>query len=165
MHSSRMRTVLCSGRLGEGGVCQGVVHLPPDKILDTRLWKHYLSATLLVDGNKTSVFVWNMCVYFWSFQKNHSPSSTGRPESRPDRAVIFFSSSTREKFFGFLLWKPDNDSNILAWFPQACRSYRFTHVLAIMETKCVMLCTFHKRYISTACDEWFTQNCKYEKKS
>ena len=41
MHSSRMRTVRCSGRVG--GVCLGGVHLTPappppvDRILDTRL--------------------------------------------------------------------------------------------------------------------------------
>ena len=67
MHSSRMRTVSYSGRRGrgclpgrgvwpEGGVCPGQVsdpvhagiHTPSmDRILDTRLWKHYLSATTL----------------------------------------------------------------------------------------------------------------------
>ena len=71
MHSSRMRTVRCSGRRGDvclgAGVCLGggclpwgclprgvsaLVHawIPPplmDRILDTRLWKHYLSATTL----------------------------------------------------------------------------------------------------------------------
>ena len=81
MHSSRMRTVRCSGRQGcvcipactvQGGVCpgcvsdkggvlggvshhalgQGGVTPPPvDRILDTRLWKHYLSATIVADGN------------------------------------------------------------------------------------------------------------------
>ena len=78
MHSSRMRTVHCSGRLGGGrclpggclpggaclgDVCWGVsaqvgclpggVHLPSvDRILDTCLWKHYLSATTVADGKK-----------------------------------------------------------------------------------------------------------------
>ena len=56
MHSSRMRTVRFSGCLGEGsagggvclgGVCLGVVY----RIVDTRLWKHYLSATTVADGN------------------------------------------------------------------------------------------------------------------
>ena len=42
-----MRTVRCSGRLGE--VCV-------DRILDTRLWKHYLSATT-ADGKNTLLFV------------------------------------------------------------------------------------------------------------
>ena len=46
MHSSRMLTIHCSGRLREGGlpwgsVWPGGVHHPPDRILDTRLWKHY----------------------------------------------------------------------------------------------------------------------------
>ena len=71
----------------------------------------------------------------------------------------------RDQFFGFLLWKPDNDSNILAWFPKAYRYYRFKHVLTIMETKCVMLCTFHKRYISTACDEDFPKTVNTRKKN
>ena len=61
IHSNRMRTVRCSG---QGGVCPGVCvsqHAlgrgclpqacwdtpPKDRILDTRLWKHYLSATTL----------------------------------------------------------------------------------------------------------------------
>ena len=36
-----------------GGVClRGVHYRPPDRILDTRLWKHYLSATTVADGNK-----------------------------------------------------------------------------------------------------------------
>ena len=63
-HSSRMRTVRCSGHLpggGKGGgfaqgcVCPGgcipacteVDPLPVDRILDTRLWKYYLASTLL----------------------------------------------------------------------------------------------------------------------
>ena len=50
IHSSRMRTIRCSGRL-IGGVCWGVSAqggVPPvDRI---RLWKHYLSATLFADG-------------------------------------------------------------------------------------------------------------------
>ena len=58
-----MRTVRCSGRLGEGGgVCLGVLGVsarggacpgrchPVDRILDTRLRKHYLSATTVADG-------------------------------------------------------------------------------------------------------------------
>ena len=61
MHSNRMRTVRCSGHLG-GGVCPGE-RIPAcngqtsfpnprmDKILDTRLWKHYFSATTVADGN------------------------------------------------------------------------------------------------------------------
>ena len=84
MHSSKMRTVLSSGRLGGGcmprvGVCLGVhprgclprggcvclgrrclpgdVYLPPlvDRILDTCLWKHYLSATSFADGKYISI--------------------------------------------------------------------------------------------------------------
>ena len=86
MHSSRMRTVRCSGRPGggsawrvsaQGGVCHTALHIacwdthpqpsacwdthptppsacwdtPPDRILDTRLWKHYFSANTLADGN------------------------------------------------------------------------------------------------------------------
>ena len=59
MHSSKMRTVRCSGRLGRGGgVCLGGVsargvYTPHtvDRILDTHLWKHYLSTTTVADGN------------------------------------------------------------------------------------------------------------------
>ena len=67
MHSSRMRTVRCSGRRavgcvcpGEGCVCPGGclphphpvnagIHTPPSPCgqNDRRLWKHYLSATTL----------------------------------------------------------------------------------------------------------------------
>ena len=68
--SSSMRTVRCSGRLGciclgvsaHGGVCPGGgggVRVPGgctpspsvDRILDTRLWKHYLYATTVAGGN------------------------------------------------------------------------------------------------------------------
>ena len=59
-----MRTVRSSTCLLEGGVvpgqggclsggvwCLGGVHLPPvDRILDTRFWKHYLSATSFAGG-------------------------------------------------------------------------------------------------------------------
>ena len=66
-----MRIVRCSGRLlggggvsawgvvsahgglPGGGVCQ-TPHPPPDRILDTRLWKHNLSATTVADGNKSN---------------------------------------------------------------------------------------------------------------
>ena len=55
MHSSRMRTVRCSGRLIGGCLPGGGgVHLPSvDRILDTHLWKHYLSATSYADGIKS----------------------------------------------------------------------------------------------------------------
>ena len=80
-----MRTVRCSSRLlggvcpggsarGGGGVFQHALRqsplgvypsmhwgrpLPPvDRILDTRLWKHYLSATSFADGKNTD---WNSC--------------------------------------------------------------------------------------------------------
>ena len=60
--------VVCLGSVCPGGVCPGGclprgcllgrwclpgdVHLPPvDRILDTRLWKHYISATSFADGN------------------------------------------------------------------------------------------------------------------
>ena len=61
MPSSRMRTIHCSGRRGglsaQGGVCPEEVsdqwgcmlgHLSPpmNRILDTHLWKHYLSSTM-----------------------------------------------------------------------------------------------------------------------
>ena len=37
--------------LERGGVCLGGVHLSPvDRILDTHLWKHYLSTTSFADG-------------------------------------------------------------------------------------------------------------------
>ena len=40
--------VVCPG----GGVCPGGYTPPPvERILDTRLWKHYLSATTVADGN------------------------------------------------------------------------------------------------------------------
>ena len=76
MHSSRMRTIRCSGHLS----CHAhppdmhaplscmhtpLPHMPPcqvcplphlhpsiDRMNDTRLWKHYLSTTTLADGNK-----------------------------------------------------------------------------------------------------------------
>ena len=76
MHSSRMRTTRFSGHLGGGGgwgaVCPrgeclpsggGVytpcplhagIHKPPppvDRIINTRLWKHYLPATTVAGGN------------------------------------------------------------------------------------------------------------------
>ena len=53
-----MCTVLCSSRLSGGGVsaqevsAQGDACPPVDRILDTRLWKHYLSATSFADGEK-----------------------------------------------------------------------------------------------------------------
>ena len=57
MHSSRMRTVRCNGRRGclprgclpRGGLPQCMLwyNPPVDRILDTRLWKHYLSAATL----------------------------------------------------------------------------------------------------------------------
>ena len=65
-----MRTMRCSGRrggvsqhaLGRGVSAWGVsapvhagIHTPPpsvDRILDTRLWKHYLSATTVADGKE-----------------------------------------------------------------------------------------------------------------
>ena len=77
MHSSRIHTIHCSGRHGEclpvgvvclwglsacggclpvGGVCLpsacwGTHLLPVDRILDTSLWKHYLSAISFADGS------------------------------------------------------------------------------------------------------------------
>ena len=80
MHSSRMRTVCYSGHLSYHArtrplphmplamhappamhaptthapchACPPATHVPPlDRILDTRLWKHYLSATTVADGN------------------------------------------------------------------------------------------------------------------
>ena len=57
MHSSTMRTArsLTASRniCGWGGVaaCPGEGHTcPPDRILDTRLWKHYLPATSVAGG-------------------------------------------------------------------------------------------------------------------
>ena len=80
MHSSRMRTVRCSGCLGGclpkkgiclgggvclegvvsvrggvclgGGVCPGGCTPPMDRFLDTRLGKHFLSATTVAGGKK-----------------------------------------------------------------------------------------------------------------
>ena len=56
-----MRTVRCSGHGGgvsahpgclpREGVSRGVHRPPVDRILDARLWKHYLSATTVADGN------------------------------------------------------------------------------------------------------------------
>ena len=58
-HSSRMRTVRCSGRRGGGGLLQpleggclpqymlGYTLPPVDRILDTHSWKHHLPATTL----------------------------------------------------------------------------------------------------------------------
>ena len=67
-----MRNIRCSGRLGgvlprvvcvQGGVCQGVdggvwlrgVYSTPtvNRIIDTRWWKHYLSATTVGDGKNS----------------------------------------------------------------------------------------------------------------
>ena len=51
MHSNRMRTVRCSGRLagGGGGVCPGARRcLPRECLTDTPPWtEHYLAATTL----------------------------------------------------------------------------------------------------------------------
>ena len=51
-----MRTVRCSGRLvgvsAQGrGVSRGLYTTPLDGILDIHLWKHYLSAATVEDGN------------------------------------------------------------------------------------------------------------------
>ena len=76
MHSSRMRTIRCSGRLPGrgclprgclpkgGGVCQGEcmpggVHLPPCEQNHRQVPKDYLSATSFADGKnqfKTKIF-------------------------------------------------------------------------------------------------------------
>ena len=61
MYSSRMRTVRCSGNLGvravsarEWGACPEGVHLPPmNRMTDTQVYKHYLYATTVADGNYT----------------------------------------------------------------------------------------------------------------
>ena len=51
MHSSRMRTVCCSGRLlGGGGCLPGGCNPPLDKIPDKRFRKHHLSVTTVADG-------------------------------------------------------------------------------------------------------------------
>ena len=58
-HTGKVREFCQSGKVGtlqEGGVsaCQGGVsgrHPPVDRILETRLRKHYLSATSFADGN------------------------------------------------------------------------------------------------------------------
>ena len=63
MHSSMMRTVRCSGRLGRGGGCvsqhaMGQTPTPTvDRILDTRLWKYYLSQLLF--RTVTSIFLFS----------------------------------------------------------------------------------------------------------
>ena len=47
-----------------GGVCLGGVHHqqpPVDRILDTRLWKHYRSATTVADGNKVREWTEHAC--------------------------------------------------------------------------------------------------------
>ena len=47
------RRSVCQGGCLPRGCPPGGVHLPPvDRILDTRWWKHYLSATSFADGNK-----------------------------------------------------------------------------------------------------------------
>ena len=60
-----MRTVRCSGRLmGEGLVSAQGCTPPPtpvNRILDTRLWKHYLSATLFADGKYPRI-VWTIVI-------------------------------------------------------------------------------------------------------
>ena len=77
-----MRTVRCSGRLMEvgrwewgvylgaclpGGVCLGCLCVytsppPVDRVLDTRSWKYYLSATTVADGNNVTS---DCCTDFW----------------------------------------------------------------------------------------------------
>ena len=70
-HSSRMRTIRCSGR--RGGVCPGGVSAqgacvcvpacseaeppppPPDRILDTRLWKYSVA-----DGKNSNACIWSL---------------------------------------------------------------------------------------------------------
>ena len=42
---------LPKGSVCLGGVCLGVCIPPVDRILDTPLWKHYLSATIVAGGN------------------------------------------------------------------------------------------------------------------
>ena len=63
---------VCLSEGAEGGsACQMGVTPPLDRILDTRLWKHYLSATSFADGKKrnncgeycNSFFI---RVFFWS---------------------------------------------------------------------------------------------------
>ena len=58
--------VCLTGGSARGVFAQGEVNTPPavDRILDTRLWKHYLSATSFADGNKCSAsgFNWWACV-------------------------------------------------------------------------------------------------------
>ena len=49
MHSGWIRTVCCSGRLS----CHAR-HPHVHRILDTRLWKHYLPPTTVADGNNIS---------------------------------------------------------------------------------------------------------------
>ena len=39
------------------GVCPEGLHPPMDRILDTRLWKHYLSATTVADGKNQVISV------------------------------------------------------------------------------------------------------------
>ena len=76
-----MRTVQCYSRLLGGGVCSEGVCLPGgvcpggvwqttpmDRILDTRLWKHYLSTTSFVDGNYYKVVL----VIFFSKNSTNS---------------------------------------------------------------------------------------------
>ena len=47
---------------------------PPDRILDTRLWKHYLSASTIADGNKRfhfiAIFMQEMCISEWNCTPN-----------------------------------------------------------------------------------------------
>ena len=52
-----MCIVRCSGRLGGVSSREGGVHPLVDRIFDTRLLKHYLSATTVADGKNTRKYV------------------------------------------------------------------------------------------------------------
>ena len=108
MHSSRMRTIRCSGRLGwrfacrgvclgegsvcpkvgpaQGGVCLGVytpwtqrqthprlrgrhTPAPVDRIIDTSLWKHYLSGTTVSDSKNIDLDKMTLKKYWFPTSK------------------------------------------------------------------------------------------------
>ena len=80
-----MRAVRCSGYLGVGGVYPGgclprgcTPPCPVDRIIDTPLSKHYLSATTLADGNKPCLI--GLCIGLGVEQWTHHYAD-GTPSS------------------------------------------------------------------------------------
>ena len=75
MHSSPLQWPSCGGEVclrrwvSAWGVC---AHPPVDRILDTGLWKHYISLTTVADGNKTTNTNWSEELRTYSLQPSIS---------------------------------------------------------------------------------------------